>query len=35
LMIDLNSMDLSPAEGRRAIELFNEKYNHPDWTERK
>lgn len=35
LNIELQVMDLTPAEGSRALDLFNEKYNHPDWTKRR
>ncbi|MBK5106850.1 MAG: lipoate--protein ligase family protein [Anaerolineales bacterium] len=35
LNIDLQSLPLSPAEGSRAIQLFNEKYAHPDWTNKR
>jgi lipoate-protein ligase A len=34
LNADLQAMDLTPAEGHRALELYNEKYNHPGWTNR-
>lgn len=32
LNINLQKMDLTPREGRRAFELYNQKYNHQDWT---
>jgi lipoate-protein ligase A len=32
LNMDLQKMDLTPKEGRRAFELYNQKYNHQDWT---
>jgi lipoate-protein ligase A len=32
LKINLQKMDLTPREGRRAFELYNQKYNHQDWT---
>ena len=35
LNIDLQSMELSPAEGRRAVELYKEKYNHPGWINKR
>lgn len=35
LNIKLELADLSPVEGRRATELFNEKYANPNWTERR
>jgi lipoate-protein ligase A len=31
LMLDLKPMGLTPEEGKRAIELYTEKYNNPDW----
>ena len=34
LNINLQTMELSPAEGQRADELFNEKYSHPGWREK-
>ena len=35
LNVDLQSTDLSAAEGSRAVELYNEKYNNPDWVNKK
>jgi lipoate-protein ligase A len=35
LNIEFQVMDLTLAEGSRALDLFNEKYNHPDWTKRR
>ena len=35
LNIELNKMDLSPAEGHRAVELYHEKYNHTEWINKK
>jgi lipoate-protein ligase A len=35
LNIKIKRADLSPAEGRRATELFNDKYANPNWTERR
>jgi len=32
LNINLQKMDLTPREGRRAFELYNQKYNHQNWT---
>jgi len=34
LDMDLQLGGLTPSEGRRAIELYQEKYNNPEWTER-
>ena len=34
LNADLQTMELTPAEGHRALELYKEKYNHPEWTNR-
>lgn len=34
LEIDLNHMGLTIEEGRRAMELYSEKYNNPDWIEK-
>lgn len=34
LNLDLINAELSPAEQERSMELLQEKYNHPDWTER-
>lgn len=35
LNIELIKMDLSSAEGHRAVELYHEKYNHPEWINKK
>ena len=35
LNIELKKMDLSPAEGHRAVELYHEKYKHPEWVNKK
>lgn len=32
LDIEFHSMQLTPAEGKRAFELYMDKYNHPQWT---
>lgn len=34
LSINLVQDKLSPSEGKRAMELFHNKYSHPEWTER-
>jgi lipoate-protein ligase A len=34
LKIDLKLMSLTAEEGQRAMELYTEKYNNPDWTEK-
>ncbi|GAF97686.1 unnamed protein product, partial [marine sediment metagenome] len=34
LNLNLRHGGLSPSEGRRAMELYQEKYNNPEWTER-
>lgn len=34
LNLDLKPGGLTPAEGQRAMELYKEKYNHPEWTYR-
>ncbi|MFC1921907.1 biotin/lipoate A/B protein ligase family protein [Chloroflexota bacterium] len=34
LNLNLQYGGLSPSEGRRAMELYREKYNNPEWTER-
>jgi len=34
LNLNLQHGGLSPSEGRRAMELYQEKYNNPEWTER-
>ena len=34
LNLNLQIGELTPSEGRRAMELYREKYNNPEWTER-
>jgi lipoate-protein ligase A len=34
LNLNLQSGELTPSEGKRAMELYREKYNNPEWTER-
>jgi lipoate-protein ligase A len=34
LDLNLQHGGLSPSEGRRAMQLYREKYNNPEWTER-
>jgi lipoate-protein ligase A len=34
LELDLNPMGLTAEEGKRAMELYKEKYNNPDWLEK-
>ena len=34
LKLDLNSMNLTAAEGKRAMELYTDKYNNPDWLKK-
>ena len=34
LEIDLKPMTLTVEEGRKAMELYSKKYNHPDWTDK-